>query len=131
MSRMKKLAAGAAIGSTVAAITTLLVTPYSGRELKQRVSSRKDRVNASQQELSTKIKAVSQQVQMTAREGNTIVKNIASDLSTTLGQFKEEIVPHKESLQHHLKEIQNSLSNLEEQVQTTKNPNEKIDKKEG
>lgn len=41
MSRMKKLAAGAAIGSTVAAITTLLVTPYSGRELKQRVSSRK------------------------------------------------------------------------------------------
>ena len=102
MSRMKKLAAGAAIGSTVAAITTLLVTPYSGRELKQRVSSRKDRVNASQQELSTKIKAVSQQVQMTAREGNTIVKNIASDLSTTLGQFKEEIVPHKESLQHHL-----------------------------
>jgi gas vesicle protein len=113
---MKKLAAGAAIGSTVAAITTLLVTPYSGRELKQRVSSRKDRVNASQQELSTKIKAVSQQVQMTAREGNTIVKNIASDLSTTLD---------------HLKEIQNSLSNLEEHVQTTKNPNEKIDKKEG
>ena len=62
---------------------------------------------------------------MTAREGNTIVKNIASDLSTTLGQFKEEIVPHKESIQHHLKEIQNSLSNLEEHV----HPNEKIDKK--
>ncbi|NGY93662.1 hypothetical protein F3K44_29600 [Bacillus megaterium] len=131
MSRMKKLAAGAAIGSTVAAITTLLITPYSGRELKQRVSSRKDRVNASQQELSTKIKAVSQQVQMTAREGNTIVKNIASDISNNIDKFKEENDTHKVSVQHNLEEIQNSLSNLEEHVQTTKNPNEKIDKKEG
>ena len=66
---------------------------------------------------------------MTAREGNTIVKNIASDLSTTLGQFKEEIVPHKESIQHHLKEIQNSLSNLEEHVQTTKIPMKKLTKR--
>ncbi|TYR79000.1 hypothetical protein FZC66_16850 [Priestia megaterium] len=120
MSRIKSLVAGVILGGAAAAITTLVVTPYSGKELKDRIKHEKDHLLHIQKDFAKKITCLKEQLQMTAQEGNTIVKNISKDLSKTASQFTEDIRPHQQSIQSHLQEIEHSLSHLEEHVQTTK-----------
>ncbi|WP_110114383.1 YtxH domain-containing protein [Bacillus sp. CGMCC 1.16541] len=131
MSRMKSLALGIMVGGTAAAIGALLTTPYSGIEVRRKLKEQKEQIQGTSIDLSEKVTKIKDDIQFVVKEGNTIVKNVAKDVSISLNEFKQEIVPHQESLKHHLEEIEKSLSNLEKHVQTTQVADKETTKKEG
>ncbi|MEC0667618.1 YtxH domain-containing protein [Priestia flexa] len=120
MKRTTSLFTGIAAGSIAAAAATLLLTPTSGKTLRQRIAKESHQVKETKEDISGKIKHLKTQIQTTAKDGNTIVKNIAKDLSKTLNEFQKDIRPHQQSIQSHLNEIEDSLSHLEKHIQTTK-----------
>ncbi|MGK0700788.1 hypothetical protein CHN50_16850 [Priestia aryabhattai] len=120
MKRTTSLVTGIAAGSIAAAAATLLLAPTSGRILRQRIAEESHQVKETTEDISGKIKHLKAQIQTTAQDGNTIVKNIAKDLSKTLNEFQKDIRPHQQSIQSHLNEIEDSLSHLEKHIQTAK-----------
>ncbi|WP_078408565.1 YtxH domain-containing protein [Priestia abyssalis] len=119
MKRGKSLTLGILTGGIAACAGILVLTPYSGKELRSRLHIAKEKSEQTLFDLKSRTNDVKKQVQHTTETSNTIVKNVMKDLTQSVAEWKQSTLPHQQAIQSHLDDIQHSLTNLEQQVQNT------------
>ncbi|MGP7819003.1 YtxH domain-containing protein [Niallia sp. 01092] len=109
----KSFLTGFIIGSIAAGVTTLLSTPVSGKEARKTVYDNTNAFLSNMDELKTSIIEIKDSITTATVEGQAIILSFVEDLKVTLNDWKQEIKPHQEQLQIELKELENTVNDLE------------------
>ena len=109
----KSFLSGFLIGGIAAGITTLLTTPYSGKEVRKACNENGKAFLQHIQELKLDLNEIKDSVKTATVEGKTVFSTFIEDLKRSLETWKEEVKPHQELLQKELDELQSTINELE------------------
>lgn len=112
--KAKSLVYGMIVGSTVAAIAALLVTPTSGRELRENSKTNVEKVCSSIRQLALDGKTLLEQVKKTTKVGKDTILDISSEVKDSIQDWKEEVEPA-------LIQLRDDIESLKRTVEQTKN----------
>ncbi|MEQ6377234.1 YtxH domain-containing protein [Bacillaceae bacterium S4-13-58] len=118
MSKGKSLLAGFLIGGAVSAATVLLTAPSSGRELRAKAKNQTEYYRNKLDVLLEEGVQIKDQVLKTSKEGVVLLKDLSSDVRSSIEGWKSTIEPHQRNIEKHLKEIEESLKELEKQTKS-------------
>lgn len=117
MSKNKAMFCGLLIGGLVGGITTLLVAPSSGRDLRGQLQLNREQLEETLHKLKSESMSLKNQLVLTAKEGKEIVKDVSTDLKRSISQFQQDIEPHKNHLQKEIEEVERKIKQLEQTLQ--------------
>lgn len=109
----KSFLSGFLIGGIAAGITTLLTTPYSGKEVRKACSENGKAFLQHIQELKIDLNEIKNSVKTATVEGKTVLSAFIEDLKLSLETWQVEVKPHQELLQQELDELQSTINELE------------------
>ncbi|HEO8421487.1 YtxH domain-containing protein [Niallia sp. FSL W8-0635] len=109
----KSFLSGFLIGGIAAGITTLLTTPYSGKEVRKVCSDNGKAFLQHIQELKIDLNEIKDSVKTVTVEGKTVLSDFIKDLKLSIETWQEEVKPHQELLQQELDELQSTINELE------------------
>jgi len=116
----KSLLLGALFGTIVGASVTLLTTPTSGEELRNKIKEQSERLRDLMQEIRENGLDLKNQLSRTSKEGIALLKDLSQDIKLSVESWKETIGPHQDNIQEHLKQIEESLKELEDKMKASK-----------
>jgi gas vesicle protein len=105
---------GVVVGGVIGSITMLLSTPKSGVELRTAVKENSRDLSEKLYHLKTEAKDFLSLLENSTKEGTEVVKEFAEDVQKTINVWKREIGPHQVNIQREMKEIEETLLQLEE-----------------
>lgn len=124
MSKGKYLLIGFVVGGTISAAATLLTTPSSGREIRGQVKEQSLELAKIAEGIMQDAVKLKDQIAKTSVEGVAIITELTQDLKKSIEEWKGAVAPSKESIQSYLEQIESSLKELEEKINTKSNNNE-------
>ncbi len=110
----KAFSIGLFIGGTIGAVTSLLSAPSSGKKLREELKNSTNEWIEILSELKTNANELKDSLTNLSIEGKEIVRDLSSDIKTTVEQWRNNIEPNKRQLQSELREIQQTLEDLEQ-----------------
>lgn len=116
MAKGKSLLLGFVIGGTVSAIATLLSTPSSGKDLRDRVKYQSSEWKEMIMNLRLDGLRLKNQLAETSKEGTALVKALTQDMKKSVEEWKVAVEPHQDNIHEYLEQIELSLKDLEEKV---------------
>ncbi|WP_164215065.1 YtxH domain-containing protein [Virgibacillus sp. YIM 98842] len=118
MSKGKSLFLGFLAGSSLAVAATLLTTPASGRDMRNRVKGQGAEWKVLVNNLKEDSQRLKDQLFKTSKEGSILVKDLTQEMKKTVMDWKETVEPHQENIHNYLAQIETSLKELEEKVKS-------------
>jgi gas vesicle protein len=118
MSKGKSLMLGFLVGGTVTVAATLLTTPASGKDLRNRVKDQGVEWRVLVNKLKDDSLRLKEQLFKTSQEGSILVKDLTQEMKKTVMDWKETVEPHQENIHNYLTQIETSLKDLEEKVKS-------------
>jgi gas vesicle protein len=118
MSNGKSLFLGFLVGGTVTVAATLLTTPATGSEMRNRVKDQGAEWKKFANSLKEDSIRLKEQLFKTSQEGSILVKDLTQEMKKTVMEWKETLEPHQENIHQYLAQIETSLKELEEKVKT-------------
>lgn len=116
MASGRSLLLGFIVGGSVSAVATLLNAPSSGRVLRGRIKQQstewKDMIDSLMHD-ALKLK---DQISKTSKEGVELISELTQEMKKSIDTWKVAIEPHQENIHEYLEEIEQSLKDLEEKV---------------
>jgi len=109
----KSFVTGVVIGGIAAGVATLLSTPMSGKEARKTIRDNSQAILTDIKELQISIIDIKDSITTATVEGKAIISSFIEDLKLTLNDWKLEIKPHQQQLQLELKELENTVNELE------------------
>lgn len=109
----KSFLSGFLIGGIAAGITTLLTTPYSGKEVRKVCSDNGKAFLQHIQELKIDLNEIKNSVKTATVEGKTVLSAFIEDLKLSIETWQEEVKPHQALLQQELDDLQSTINELE------------------
>ncbi|WP_044893214.1 YtxH domain-containing protein [Bacillus alveayuensis] len=113
MSRSKSFLLGMVVGGAISGVVSLLSTPSSGKELRNRLNENYKKINDLLTELKNEGSSLKEQITNCAKESIHVVKEVSSDLNQSILAWKKEIEPHKQEIKRELHEIEEKIKELE------------------
>ncbi len=107
----KSLFLGLLVGSVIGASATLLSTPESGRDVRNRIKEQLV-------ELKLTINNLTEQLRETSKESIVVVKELTEEMKKSVEEWKETVEPHQEGIYQYLEQIEASLRDLENKVKS-------------
>lgn len=119
MAKGKSLFLGFVVGGTISAVTTLLSTPSSGKDIRACVKEQgiewKDMI-ANLKYDSLRLK---NQIAETSKEGAVLIRNLTKEMKNSVEEWKIAVEPHQDNIHEYLEQIELSLKDLEEKIKST------------
>lgn len=113
MAKGKSLFLGFIIGSLAGSAVALLAAPKSGNELQETIKTNSKKVKETLGTLKTESVQFKNQVVQASKEGAIILKDFSNDVKTSVDTWKKEIEPNKTKILDEIKNIEESLQQLE------------------
>jgi gas vesicle protein len=120
MMKAKSLLLGFLIGGTAAGISTLLSAPSSGRDTRKMIKDNKEVLGSQLTELKTDFMDLKRSVSYASIQGKSALSDFVSDIKYSVSNWQNEIRPQKLELQRDLQSIEQSLTELENSIGSTK-----------
>src|SRR5690625_5210578 len=102
MARGRSLLLGFVIGGTVSAVTTLLSTPSSGKELRGRMKQQSKEWKEMADKLLQDSLRLKNQIAETSKEGVALIQNLTQEMKKSVQEWKETVEPHQENIHEYL-----------------------------
>ena len=118
MSKGKSMLLGFLIGGTVTVAATLLTTPASGKDMRNRVKDQGIEWRELVNNLKEDSMRLKEQLFKTSQEGSILVKDLTQEMKKTVMDWKETVEPHQENIHNYLSQIETSLKELEDKVKS-------------
>ncbi|MFX3660386.1 MAG: YtxH domain-containing protein [Ectobacillus sp.] len=116
MSKTKAFVTGLLCGGAVAGIAALLAAPSSGKDLRKKMKEKTNDWKQSLAELKNDTQLLKEQVVQTSAEGKDVFIELKQDMQTAFSSWSKETKSHRENIEQELKEIQQSIENLQKSV---------------
>jgi gas vesicle protein len=113
---------GVVVGGIIGGITVLFSAPKSGVELRTSIKENSKDLSEKLHFLKIEAKDFLQLLDQSTKEGKEVVKAFAEDVQKTITTWKKEIEPHQISIQREIKEIEDTLNQLEKALQASHQP---------
>ncbi|MDA7025989.1 YtxH domain-containing protein [Bacillus sp. CLL-7-23] len=117
MSKGRSLVAGLLVGGVIGGVTALLTTPTSGKNFRKQLKTNCGKFQDTVNKLKNDGVALKEQVIKTAQEGAEIIKDVGSELQSSIQEWKEAIKPHQQDLKKEIAEIEDKIKQLEKTLQ--------------
>lgn len=117
MANGRSLFTGIVVGGIIGGAAVLLSAPTSGKELRGQLRANCGRIEETVQKLKIDGAALTEQIVSTAKEGMDVVKEVSSELQSSIKTWREEIKPHQQDLQKELADIEEKIKQLEKNLQ--------------
>lgn len=111
--KLKSFITGIVAGSVIGGLSALLLTPASGREVRDCAMQKYKEAKHSLQNVTTDAKLLTNQIRLTAKTGSTAAKALSEEVKQTVNEWREDIEPH-------LKQLQDDLDKLQQLAQSRK-----------
>lgn len=116
MSKGKSLILGFIVGGTISAAATLLTTPSSGSELRNRVKKQSIEWKNMIDDLIEEGWRLKDQIAKTSKEGAALIGELTEEMKTSIEEWKITIEPHQENIHDYLEQIESSIKDLEQKI---------------
>lgn len=120
MSNGKYIILGFVIGGTISAATTLLTTPTSGKDVRNRVMEQGLEWKNIVDDIIQDTLRLKDQLAKTSKEGVALINELTQDMKTSVDEWKNAIEPHQENIYEYLEQIESSIKELEEKITASK-----------
>jgi gas vesicle protein len=120
MMKAKSLLLGFLIGGTAAGISTLLSAPAPGKETRKMIKDNKEALGGQLAELKADFMDLKRSASYASDQGKSALGDFVSDIKYSVSNWQNEIRPQKLELQRDLQSIEQSLTELENSIGSTK-----------
>lgn len=107
---------GFLFGSVVAGAVTLLTTPRSGKENRERLLDYVDDTAGLVGDVKGNVSALQDAVSTLGTEGVSLVKEVSEEISTTLKEFSHDIAPHLRRIKEDSEQLTEDLAQFESET---------------
>lgn len=111
---VKRFVSGFMIGGVIAGISTLLTAPQSGKQTRMALKKSVQEWREQLAEVNINLVELKETFLNATKESSSILKNVVDDIKTSISNWKIEIEPHQQELQHELNEMNKTIEELEE-----------------
>ncbi|MCM3322118.1 YtxH domain-containing protein [Cytobacillus kochii] len=118
--KAKSLFLGFVVGGVAAAAATLFTAPASGKDTRKYITVQSKSASIQIKELGKQLTDIKNQIVHVGEEGKVALSTLTEDVSSSIKQWKSEILPHQQNLQQEIANIEKSIAELE---QTLKHAN--------
>lgn len=112
----RSLLLGLLIGGTAAGIATILTSPTSGKETRQYLKTNASCIRKQMKELNIQLIALKNSVISASKESKNSFSTFSAEIKPVINRWKHEILPHQETLQKEIHEIEEALTDLEKRL---------------
>jgi len=113
MTKRKSLFLGLLVGGLAGSAVALLTAPKSGNELQETLKTNSKKVKETLGTLKTESVQLKNQIVQASKEGAIIFKDFSKDIKTSVDTWKKEIEPNKTKILDEIKNIEESIQQLE------------------
>lgn len=117
----KSIAIGFVVGGTISAATALLTTPASGRSLRNQVKTQGMEWRRIIEDIIRDGWHLKDQIAKTSKEGAALINELTEEMKTSVDEWKNAVEPHQNNIHQYLEEIEASIKDLEEKMNTQNN----------
>lgn len=118
MSKSKSILLGLLIGGTVSATVTLLTTPSSGKNIRQKIATQSLEWKRIADDIIKEGLYLKDQIAKTSKEGVALINELTTEMKESVEEWKTAIEPHQENIHDYLEQIEASIKDLEAKIQT-------------
>ncbi|MDE3838128.1 hypothetical protein C0966_01850 [Bacillus methanolicus] len=112
--KLKSLLLGILVGGVSAGIGALLTAPASGKETRQNLKEKKDLLLNQFSVLKKNLAELKDAATYASKEGKEAITTFASDVKSSIDNWKNEISPHQQQLKKEIQDIEKKLNGLEQ-----------------
>ncbi|KAA0547527.1 YtxH domain-containing protein [Bacillus sp. BGMRC 2118] len=120
MSKSNSFVLGIVVGGVIGSIAMLLSTPKSGSELRSSIKVNSRDLSEKLTHLKNEAKDFLTLIETSTKEGTQVVKEFTEDVQKTISEWRRDIEPHQLTIQREMKEIEETLQQLEDAVSTNR-----------
>src|SRR5699024_8439804 len=102
----------------VSAATALLVTPSSGKDLREQIKSQSGEWKRIVDDIIQDGIRLKNQIATTSKEDVALINELTDEMKTSIDEWKEAIELHQENIHEYLEEIDASIKDLETKLST-------------
>ncbi|MBM7659925.1 gas vesicle protein [Bacillus mesophilus] len=111
---------GVVVGGIIGGVTMLLSTPKSGIQLRASIKENSQDLSEKLNNLKLETKGFLQLIEQSTKDGKEVVKEFTEDVQSTIASWKKEIAPHQINIHNEIKEIEETLSQLESALESSR-----------
>lgn len=119
MSKGKSVVLGFLVGASVSAGVTLLSTPESGRQLRNRVKDQSMELGNLLYSLKEESLKLKNQLLRTSKEGAVLVRELTEEMRKSVEDWRDTVEPHQENIHQSLEQIESSIKELESKLNSS------------
>ncbi|GAA0596178.1 YtxH domain-containing protein [Virgibacillus siamensis] len=112
----KSLVLGVMVGGAISTAATLLSTPASGKDFRNRAKDQGIEWKQMFGNLKQDALRLKNQLTKTSKEGAALVKELTQEMKNSVEEWKLAVEPHQENIYEYLDQIESSLKDLEEKI---------------
>ena len=112
----KSLMLGFLAGGAIAGIATLLSAPATGEETRKKLAANKNIALAELKELKHRLFEIKDSISVASLEGKSVFADFIQDIKLALNEWKTETAPIKQELANELKELEQTIAELEKNL---------------
>lgn len=127
MSKTKSVILGLIIGGTVSATVTLLSTPSSGRDLRKKVVEQSLEWKQIVDDIIKEGWYLKDQIKKTSEEGVALINELTTEMKSSIEEWKTAIEPHQNNIHNYLEQIEASIKDLEEKIESKQDEEQEND----
>ncbi|MFC4559155.1 YtxH domain-containing protein [Virgibacillus kekensis] len=116
MANGKSLLLGFMVGGAVSAAATLLSTPNSGQDFRNRAKEQSLEWREMLENIKVDGLRLKKQITETSREGAALIKELTEEMKSSVEEWKQTVEPHQENIHEYLEQIESSLRDLEDKL---------------
>lgn len=113
MSKGKSILLGILVGTTASAVTTLLTTPSSGKDVRVRIKDQSFEWKNSIDEIIQEGFNLKDQIAKTSKEGAALINDLTQEMKTSIEEWKIAVEPNQNNIHEYLEQIETSIKDLE------------------
>lgn len=113
MSKGKSILLGILVGTSASALTTLLTTPSSGKDVRVRIKDQSFEWKDSIDEIIQEGLNLKNQIAKTSKEGAALINDLTQEMKTSIEEWKIAVEPNQENIHDYLEQIETSIKDLE------------------
>lgn len=109
MPDFKSLLIGFSVGTIVAGVSTLLVTPKSGKQIRSNIKYSTEKTEAVISQMRRNASTLKSDLISFSKDSSTIIKEVATDLKEDYQAYKKDIEPNLKAIQEGIKKLESQI----------------------
>lgn len=116
MPDFKSLLIGFSVGSIVAGVSTLLVTPKSGKQIRHNLKYSTEKTEAIISQMRKNTSTLTNDIITLGKDSSSLIKGVAADLKDDYQTYKKDIEPNLKAIQEGIKNLEIKISEKQKSI---------------